>query len=145
MAARSSRYRLPPNCVVAHGRKTAQSRMHPPHHNHDPELAPGCSSMDSETQVYRTSENRTDQARKERLWRQQVGVTYVLTVVFTPGEGQVSISLESQAVSGAIGLLAVPAGAAGGLRTHLNGEPARPGGLSGDRQGGRRQRTIGGK
>jgi hypothetical protein len=31
----------------------------------------------------------------------------VLTVVFTPGEGQVSISLESQAVSGAIGLLAV--------------------------------------
>jgi hypothetical protein len=49
--------------------------MHPPHHNHDPELAPGCSSMDSETQVYRTSENRTDQARKERLWRQLVGVT----------------------------------------------------------------------
>jgi hypothetical protein len=44
--------------------------MHPPHHNHDPELAPGCSSMDSETQVYRTSENRTDQARKERLLRQ---------------------------------------------------------------------------
>ena len=45
--------------------------------------------MDSETQVYRTSENRTDQARKERLlWRQLVGVTYVLTVVFTPGEGE---------------------------------------------------------
>jgi hypothetical protein len=49
----------------------------------------------SETQAYRTSENRTDQARKERLWRQLLGVTYVLTVVFTSGEGQVSISLES--------------------------------------------------
>ena len=51
--------------------------------------------MDSETQVYRTSENRTDQDRKARLWRQLLGVTYVLKVVFTPGEGQVSISLES--------------------------------------------------
>jgi hypothetical protein len=70
--------------------------MHPPHHSHDPELAPGCSSMDSETQVYRANENRTVmQARKKSLWRQPLGVTYALTVVFTPGEGQVSISLES--------------------------------------------------
>jgi hypothetical protein len=87
--------------------------MHPPHHNHDPELAPGCSSMDSETQVYRTSENRTDQARKERLWRQLLGVTYALTVVITPGEGQLSIGLGGHdwvdaAVGGAIGLVAVP-------------------------------------
>jgi hypothetical protein len=73
-----------------------KSRMHPPHHSHDPELAPGCSSMDSETQVYRANENRTVmQARKKSLWRQPLGVTYALTVVFTPGEGQVSISLES--------------------------------------------------
>ena len=51
-----------------------KSRMHPPHHSHDPELAPGCSSMDSETQVYRTSENRTVmQARKKSLWRQLLG------------------------------------------------------------------------
>jgi hypothetical protein len=61
--------------------------MHPPHHSHDPELAPGRSSMDSETQVYRTSENRTVmQARKKCLWRQLLGVTYALTVVFTPRE-----------------------------------------------------------
>ena len=41
------------------------------------------------------------------------GVTYALTVVFTPGEGQVSINLGGHewvdaAVSGAIGLIAVP-------------------------------------
>ena len=53
------------------------------------------------------------QARKESLWRQLLGVTYALTVVFAPGEGQVSISLGGHewvdaAVSGAIGLIAVP-------------------------------------
>ena len=54
------------------------------------------------------------QARKESLWRQLLGVTYALTVVFTPGEGQLSIGLGGQnewvdaAVSGAIGLVAVP-------------------------------------
>jgi hypothetical protein len=38
-----------------------------------------------ETQVYRTSENRTVmQARKESLWRQLLGVAYALTVAFTP-------------------------------------------------------------
>jgi len=67
-----------------------------------------------ETQVYRTSENRTVmQARKESLWRQLLGVTYALTVVFTPGDGQLSIGLGGHewvdaAVSGAIGLVAVP-------------------------------------
>jgi hypothetical protein len=51
--------------------------MHPPHHNHDPDLAPGSSSTDSETQVYSPSENRTVmQARKKSLWRQLLGVTY---------------------------------------------------------------------
>ena len=64
--------------------------------------------MDSETQVYRTSENRTVmQARKKSLWRQLLGVTYALTVVFTPGEAQLSISPGGHkrvdaAVSGAI-------------------------------------------
>ena len=53
------------------------------------------------------------QARKESLWRQLLGVTYALTVVFAPGEGQLSISLGGHewvdaAVSGAIGLVAVP-------------------------------------
>ena len=67
-----------------------------------------------ETQVYRTSENRTVmQARKENLWRQLLGVTYALTVVFTPGDSQLSIGLGGHewvdaAVSGAIGLVAVP-------------------------------------
>ena len=68
-----------------------------------------------EAQVYRTSGDRTVmQARKESLWRQLLGVTYAITVVFAPGEGgQVSISLGGHewvdaAVSGAIGLVAVP-------------------------------------
>ena len=66
-----------------------------------------------EAQVYRSSENRTVmQARKESLWRNVLGVTYALTVVFTPGEGQLSIELGGHewvdaAVSGAIGLVAV--------------------------------------
>ena len=57
-------------------------------------LADHFRAQDFETQVYRTSENRTVmQARKESLWRQLLGVTYALTVVFTPGEGQLSIGL----------------------------------------------------
>ena len=77
-------------------------------------LADHFRAQDFETQVYRTSENRTVmQARKESLWRQLLGVTYALTVVFTPGEGQLSIGLGGQewvdaAVSGAIGLVVVP-------------------------------------
>jgi hypothetical protein len=53
------------------------------------------------------------QGRKESLWSQLLGVTYALTVVFTPGERQLSISLGGHewvdaAVSGAIGLVGVP-------------------------------------
>ena len=71
-------------------------------------------AQEFEAQVYRTSGERTVmQARKESLWRQLLGVTYALTVVFTPGEGQLSISLGGHewvdsAVSAAIGLVAVP-------------------------------------
>jgi hypothetical protein len=67
-----------------------------------------------EAQVFSTSENRTVmQARKESLWRQLLGVTYAVTVVFTPREDQLSIGLGGHewvdaAVSGAIGLVAVP-------------------------------------
>jgi hypothetical protein len=77
-------------------------------------LADHFRAQEFETQVYGTSENRTVmQARKESLWRQLLGVTYALTVVITPGESQVSISLGGHewvdaAVSGAIGLVAVP-------------------------------------
>jgi hypothetical protein len=74
-------------------------------------LADHFRTQEFEAQVYSTHENRTVmQARKESLWRQLLGVTYV---VITPGEGQLSISLGGHewvdaAVSGAIGLVAVP-------------------------------------
>jgi hypothetical protein len=77
-------------------------------------LAEHFRKQDFEAQVFRSSENRTVmQARKESLWRQLLGVTYALTVVFTPGDGQLSIGLGGHewidaAVSGAIGLVAVP-------------------------------------
>ena len=67
-----------------------------------------------EVQVFRTSGDRTAmQARKESLWRNLLGVAYALTVVFTPGKGQLSIGLGGHewvdsAISGAIGLVAVP-------------------------------------
>ena len=57
-------------------------------------LADHFRAQEFEAQVYRTSEDRTVmQARKESLWRQLLGVTYALTVVVTPGEGQLSIGL----------------------------------------------------
>src|SRR3954470_14013696 len=77
-------------------------------------LADHFRKQEFEAQVFRSSENRTVmQARKESLWRQLLGVTYALTVVIAPGEGQLSISLGGHewvdaAVSGAIGLVAVP-------------------------------------
>jgi hypothetical protein len=67
-----------------------------------------------ETQVFRTSGDRTVmQARKESLWRNLLGVAYALTVVFTPRESKLSIGLGGHewvdaAISGAIGLVAVP-------------------------------------
>ena len=77
-------------------------------------LADHFRTQEFEAQVYRTSENRTVmQARKESLWRQLLGVTYALTVIIAPGDGQLSINLGGHewvdaAVSGAIGLVAVP-------------------------------------
>src|SRR5215831_18756899 len=71
-------------------------------------------AQEFETQVFRASGDRTViQARKESLWRNLLGVAYALTVVFTPGEGQLSIGLGGHervdaAISGAIGLVAVP-------------------------------------
>ena len=77
-------------------------------------LADHFGAHEFETQVFRSSGDRTVmQARKESLWRHLLGVAYALTVVFTPGEGQLSIGLGGHewvdsAVSGAIGLVAVP-------------------------------------
>jgi hypothetical protein len=77
-------------------------------------LADHFRAHDFETQVFRTSGDRLAmQARKESLWRTLLGVAYALTVVFTPGEGQLTIGLGGHewidaAVSGGIGLVAVP-------------------------------------
>jgi hypothetical protein len=77
-------------------------------------LADHFRAKEFETQVFRTSGDRTVmQARKESLWRNLLGVAYALTVVLTPGEGQLSIGLGGHewvdsAISGAIGLVAVP-------------------------------------
>ena len=77
-------------------------------------LADHFRAQEFEVQVFRASGDRTAmQARKESLWRQLLGVAYALTVVFSPGEGQLSIGLGGHewvdsAISGAIGLVAVP-------------------------------------
>ena len=77
-------------------------------------LADHFRAQEFETQVFRASGDRTVmQARKERLWRHLLGVAYALTVVFTPGDAQLSIGLGGHewvdtAISGAIGLVAVP-------------------------------------
>jgi len=77
-------------------------------------LADHFRAREFDTQVFRTSEDRSVmQARKESLWRNLLGVAYALTVVITPREGQLSIGLGGHewvdtAVSGAIGLVAIP-------------------------------------
>ena len=77
-------------------------------------LADHFCAQEFEAQVFGASGGRTVmQARKESLWRHLLGVAYALTVVFTPGEGQLSIGLGGlewvdTAISGAIGLVAVP-------------------------------------
>jgi hypothetical protein len=77
-------------------------------------LADHFRGQEFEAQVFQTSGDRTVmQARKESLWRHLLGVAYALTVVFTPAEAQLSIGLGGHewvdtAISGAIGLVAVP-------------------------------------
>jgi len=77
-------------------------------------LADHFRAQEFEAQVFGASGDRTVmQARKESLWRHLLGVAYALTVVFTPGDAQLSIGLGGHewvdtAVSGAIGLVAVP-------------------------------------
>jgi hypothetical protein len=76
-------------------------------------LADHFRAQEFEAQVFRASGDRTVmQARKESRWRHLLGVAYALTVVFTPGTGQLSIGLGGHewvdtAISGAIGLVAV--------------------------------------
>jgi hypothetical protein len=86
-------------------------------------LADHFRDQEFETQVFRASGDGTVmQARKESLWRTLLGVSYALTVVFIPGEGQLSIGLGGHewvdtAISGAIGLAVQPvlAGTAYGI------------------------------
>ena len=77
-------------------------------------LADHFSAREFEVWVFRTPEHRTVvQVRKESLWRHALGVAYAVTVILTPGEGQLSIGLGGHewvgaAVSAGIGLVAVP-------------------------------------
>jgi hypothetical protein len=76
-------------------------------------LADHFRAQEFEVQVFPASGNRTViQARKESLWRTLLGVAYALTVVITPGKGQLRIGLGGHewvdtVISGAIGLVAV--------------------------------------
>ncbi len=77
-------------------------------------LADHFRGQEFETQVFQTSDQSVAmQARKESLWRQVLGVAYAMTVVITPRDGKLSISLGGHewvdtAVSAGIGLVAVP-------------------------------------
>src|SRR5215213_2429916 len=77
-------------------------------------LAAHFRTQDFTAQVFQSSGERTVmQARKESLWRQVLGVAYAITVVITPTNSQLSITLGGHewidtAVSGGIGLIAVP-------------------------------------
>jgi hypothetical protein len=69
---------------------------------------------DFQVQTFRSPDNATVmQARKDSLWRQAVGTAYAVTVVITPGEGQLSLRLGPHewvdtAVSAGIGVLLLP-------------------------------------
>ena len=77
-------------------------------------LADHFRAQEFEAQVFHSTGDRTVvQARKESLWRQVLGVAYAMTVIITPGDGQLSISLGGHewvdtAVSAGIALVAVP-------------------------------------
>ena len=77
-------------------------------------LADHFRAQEFEAQVFRASGDRTVmQARKESLWRHLLGVAYALTVVSTPRDAQRRSGLGGHAwvdtaISGAIGLVAVP-------------------------------------
>jgi hypothetical protein len=77
-------------------------------------LAEDFRAHDYEVQFFNTSDNaRVMQARKENLWRNVVGTAYAVTVIITPGEGQLSVRMGPHewvdtAVSAGIGVLLMP-------------------------------------
>jgi hypothetical protein len=77
-------------------------------------LAAHFRALEFETQMFRDSEDRSViQARKHSLWRDALGVAYALTVVITPGKGQLSVGVGGHewvdtALSGVIGVTLLP-------------------------------------
>ena len=69
---------------------------------------------DFQVQTFRTPDNaKVMQARKENLWRNLVGTAYAVTVIITPGDGQLSVRMGPHewvdtAVSAGIGVLLMP-------------------------------------
>jgi hypothetical protein len=93
-------------------------------------LADHFRAREFETQVFGASGDRTVmQARKESLWRHLLGVSYALTVVFTP-PGRSAEHRPRRPRMGRCGgergdrAGGGPAGAAGDRVRHLEGEPA---------------------
>jgi len=77
-------------------------------------LAENFRAHDYDVQFFNTSDNaRVMQARKENLWRNLVGTAYAVTVIITPGDGQLSVRMGPHewvdtAVSAGIGVLLIP-------------------------------------
>ena len=77
-------------------------------------LAENFRGHDFDVQIFNTSDNaRVMQARKENLWRNLVGTAYAVTVIVTPGDGQLGVRMGPHewvdtAVSAGIGVLLVP-------------------------------------
>ena len=77
-------------------------------------LAEDFRAHDYEVQFFNTSDNaRVMQARKESLWRNLVGTAYAVTVIITPGDGQLNVRMGPHewvdtAVSAGIGVLLMP-------------------------------------
>jgi hypothetical protein len=77
-------------------------------------LAENFRAHEYQVQIFDTSDNaRVMQARKENLWRNLVGTAYAVTVIITPGEGQLSVRMGPHewvdtAVSAGIGVLLMP-------------------------------------
>jgi hypothetical protein len=77
-------------------------------------LAENFRAHDYDVQLFNTSDKaRVMQARKENLWRNLVGTAYAVTVIITPGEGQLSVRMGPHewvdtAVSAGIGVLLMP-------------------------------------
>jgi hypothetical protein len=77
-------------------------------------LAENFRAHDYDVQMFNTGDNaRVMQARKENLWRNLVGTAYAVTVIITPGEGQLGVRMGPHewvdtAVSAGIGVLLMP-------------------------------------